>query len=382
MSKIKGWYYDQQLDSPLTSVTLHANKWWDGNKFINWDQIKDKDNGFGPNHGKCDRDKYERLIETEKNACGYGLDPICTSILNEDFNIAISNTWSEFGGDPVGEMWNNIRGPWSAMAKQVGPLLDTLFEKNEASINNGDAGKSKFSKILSGAIEWIHDKKTRYIDGNIDVVSFLNKALVTQGTRFTYYGGTGIGFGNLGMKFTVFPKWENGKFIEAQEQVEKLYPYFIGQMESFEDATGIGADENSGPLKQMANKCFMFQKPPGGYLTEMLSIDKIQEGTLKLKIGSYYEISNLVCADVMLNYSRNMVKNPINHTVSPLFCDVNIALRPSTKYSDEMLRKFIGGVEANKTSIKGIIEKNLRNEKDTISSKVDSREGPTYIIDY
>ena len=32
MAKIKGWYYDKQLDSPLTSATLHANMWWDKDK--------------------------------------------------------------------------------------------------------------------------------------------------------------------------------------------------------------------------------------------------------------------------------------------------------------------------------------------------------------
>lgn len=385
MGKIKGWYYDKQLNSPLTSVTLHANKWWDANagKFINWDQIgPNNDNGFGSHGGKCDRDKYERLIEIETGACGYGLDPICTSILNEDFNIAISNTWSEFGGDPVGELWNNIRGPWSAVAKPIGDIVNTWIDQNEKYKNSG-AQMGWIANMATNAISWAADKKKRYIDngplGKLDVVEFLNKALITQGTRFTYYGGTGIAFGNLGMKFTIFPKWENGKFIEAQKQIEKLYPYFIGQIEDFEKATGLNA--GNGPVGEMANRCFMFQRPPGGYLTEMLSIDKVQEGTLKLKIGSFYEISNLVCSDVMLNFSKNMVKNPIDQTVSPLFCDVTITLRPSTKYSDIMLKKFVGGSDASKKSIQDIIRKNLGNEKTTIESSV-NKPNPTYTIDY
>lgn len=381
MTKIKGWYYDKQLESPLTSVTLHANKWWkanengEGGEFINWDQIKGE-NGFGNHGNECDKDLYERLIQIENGACGYGLDPICTSILNEDFGIAISNTWSEFGGDPIGDMWNSLRGPMSGVAKPIVDSLNTLLTNNEEHRNNGDENKSNFVRKIEDAIHWIREKKTKYVDSkDVDVVSFLNKALITQGTRFSYYGGTGIAFGNLGMKFTIFPQWKNNEFIEVQKQVEKLYPYFIGQVESFESATGIKGDEDSNYLGQAANRCFMFQKPPGGYLTEMLSIDKIQEGTLKLKIGGFYEITNLVCSDIMLNFSKNMVKNPIDNTISPLFCDVTISLRASTKYSDIMLRKFIGGDISSRRTISDMITKNLEDESKKLENIIDTKIG-------
>lgn len=390
MAKVRGWYYDKQIDSPLTSATLHANMWWNerGNggkgEFINWDKISG-DNGFGSHRNECDRDKYETLIGTVPDACGYGIDPICTSILNEDFNIAISNTWSEFGGDPIGEMWNNLRGPMSGVARPIIDSINTLFENNRIAKQNSGEDISKLREWLQNAVDWVHGKLDTSRFREADIVSFLNKALVTNGTRFTYYGGTGIAFGNLGMKFTIFPKWENNQFLDVQNQVTKLYPYFIGQMESFEEATGIGESKEGdsflvGTAKDAANRCFMFQKPPGGYLTEMSGIDLIQKGTLKLKIGSFYEITNLVCSDVMLNFSKNMVKNPTNQEISPLFCDVNITLRPSTKYSDKMLRAFVGGSDEAKKSMKQVIKQNLIDEKKKLTSSIGT-PNPTYMID-
>lgn len=390
MAKVRGWYYDKQIDSPLTSATLHANMWWNerGNggkgEFINWDKISG-DNGFGSHRNECDRDKYETLIGTVPDACGYGIDPICTSILNEDFNIAISNTWSEFGGDPIGEMWNNLRGPMSGVARPIIDSINTLFENNRIAKQNSGEDISKLREWLQNAVDWVHGKLDTSRFREADIVSFLNKALVTNGTRFTYYGGTGIAFGNLGMKFTIFPKWENNQFLDVQNQVTKLYPYFIGQMESFEEATGVGESKEGdsflvGTAKDAANRCFMFQKPPGGYLTEMSGIDLIQKGTLKLKIGSFYEITNLVCSDVMLNFSKNMVKNPTNQEISPLFCDVNITLRPSTKYSDKMLRAFVGGSDEAKKSMKQVIKQNLIDEKKKLTSSIGT-PNPTYMID-
>lgn len=395
MTKIKGWYYDNQLNSPLTSATLHANMWWDpdGGKsgkggFINWDQIKaGTNNGFGDNGSKCDMDVYTTITGAAPNACGYGLDPICTSIISEDFNIAISNTWSDFGGDPLGEMYNNLRGPLSAVAQ---PLLDAanlLIENNKVAQQEGGDNISKARKLIQKTVSFAGEKIENLSNwSEYDVVSFLNKALITNGTRFTYYGGTGIAFGNLGMKFTVFPKWKNNEFLDVQTQVTKLYPYFIGHMESFEDATGIGNGNNNGEApstvggvaKEAANRCFMFQDPPGGYLTNMNGIDQVQRGTLKLKIGSFYEITNLVCSDVMLNFSKNMVKNPTTNEISPLFCDVNISLRPSTKYSDNMLKKFVGGSQSARETMKRLIEENLEKERNNIHESV---TGNKYIID-
>lgn len=394
MAKIKGWYYDKQLESPLTSATLHANMWWDEDKeeFIKWGDIKGS-NGFGPNKNKCDKDVFETFTGVVEGACGYGVDPICTSILNEDFNIAISNTWSDFGGDPLGDAWNQIRGPLSAVANPVLNTLDLLTKENEALQNDANSETSWLRQKVQDAVSWINRKRSGMKDSGIeksDIVSFLNKALVTNGTRFSYYGGTGVSFGNLGMKFIVFPKIENNKFIEVPEQITKLYPYFIGRIEDFDKATdGRYKKEDDdgvikGAAKEIANRCFLFQNAPGGYETEMNNVDKIQKGTLKLKIGAFYEISNLVCSDIMLSFSKNMVKNPNTQSISPLFCEVNITLRPATKYSDRMLKLFVGGGENNgsynetRKSVIRTIKNNLEREKKNLERSISKQN---YIID-
>jgi hypothetical protein len=166
--------------------------------------------------------------------------------------------------------------------------------------------------------------------------------------------------------------------------MNKLYPYFIGQLEDFASATNTsgpdqeGTVSNGGVVKEVANNCFMFQRPPGGYETEMKDIDIVQKGTLKLKIGNYYEIANLVCSDIMLNFSKNMVKNPKEGTLSPLFCDVAISLRPTTKFSDKSLRKFVGGNTELTKTLTTVMKSNIDREKDMIKNSFSSNK---YIID-
>ena len=362
MPGINGWYYDTQLDNKLTSVTLHSNKWYDENLdngeyrdgtrkkaggFKNWNQIEG-DNGFGPNGNATDEDKFATNAgadDTDKGS-GYGVDPICRSILAEDFNVTISNTWSDFGGDPVQDLWNGARVKYAPYLKNAFESINLLYENNEKSMQEGGHGKAAgfmmnlISKI-GGAINNFSDKH------DINVIRFLNKALISQGTRFSYYGGTGISFGNLGMKFTLFPKWDkDGNFVTVTEQVSKLYPYFIGRLDKFNEVDSLLGDltGEQNTVYKMLQKCFMWQSPPNDYKAEIFDIDQTQEGTLKLKLGCQYELANLLCSDVMLNFSKSMVKNPLDNSVSPLFCDMALNLRPSTKFTDASLRKFVSGL--------------------------------------
>ena len=97
-----------------------------------------------------------------------------------------------------------------------------------------------------------------------------------------------------------------------------------------------------------------------------------------MEIGSFYEITNLVCSDIMINFSRNMVKNPKNNIISPLFCDIAITLRPSTKYSDKMLRKFVGGSKSGRRALETVINNNLETEKIKRDSAINTQR---YVID-
>ena len=392
MAGINGWYYDTQLDNKLTSVSLHSNKWYDESinngenepkgGFVNWDHCKD-DNGFG-NHGKqTDGDQFLTNAggTNTGRGCGYGIDPICKSILAEDFNVTISNTWSDFGGDPVSEVWNGARTKYGPYLKNAIESLNLLYNKNKEVRNEQDLGKVMdfFTGIVDKAGTWIKDKSEQY---DIDIVRFFNKALISQGTRFSYYGGTGISFGNLGMKFTIFPKWDNNnKFISVTEQVNKLYPYFIGRVESFEKVDKLAKNQEIDLTNNMfydfLKKCFMWQTPPNDYKSEIFDVDDIQEGTLKLKLGCYYELANMLCSDMMLNFSKSMVKNPRDNSVSPLFCDVTLNLRPASKFTDRALKKFIGGLDEN-----GRVErKELKELNRSLSANL-TNERTNFLIDY
>ena len=382
MPGINGWYYDIQLDNELTSVTLHSNKWYNENLdngegkrkggFVNWDQCNG-DNGFGPRGNETDDDKYATHAggTDTGHGSGYGIDPICKSILAEDFNVTISNTWSDFGGDPVSELWNGSRVKYGPYLKNLSESVGILLDKNEQARANSDNGTitSFITKLISKAGDAMNRFKDKY---DIDLVRFLNKALVTQGTRFSYYGGTGISFGNLGMKFTLFPKWDkDGNFVTVTEQVTKLYPYFIGRLQKFDEVDSLigqlTGKENE--IYELLKKCFMWQTPPNDYKSEIFDMDVTQEGTLKLKLGCQYELANLLCSDMMLNFSKSMVKNPRNNNLSPLFCDVALNLRPATKFTDLSLKKFISGLGE-----KGQVKKDLKRLNERLNDNLKKQE--------
>ena len=84
---LSGFYYDIQKKNPLMSVTLHANAELKGSEWDNWSGTKEEDDDGG-----------------------YGKDPLCTALLNEDFSVAIANNWSEFdAGNMLESAWNSVR---------------------------------------------------------------------------------------------------------------------------------------------------------------------------------------------------------------------------------------------------------------------------------
>ena len=184
-----------------------------------------------------------------------------------------------------------------------------------------------------------------------------------QGTRFSYYSGTGISFGNLGMRFTLFPEWRDGGFYTVNQQLEDLFPYVIGKYENLR----FKYETEPGKKELFQSDLIGWQKSPAGYRAHYKDIDnKALKGTMKLRIGAFYVLESLVCDNLTFNLSRQMVKKPqeagysglnsgedriknINPdtktvSISPLFADVNMVLRPSTKYSDTVMRNFIYGL--------------------------------------
>ena len=342
---LSGFYYDIQLNNPFTMCSLHPNRIFDSGTNT-WKSV--------PADEQDEDDKKNSNVKEK-----YRKKPLCQSIFTEDFNVSIANNWSDFGGDPIGEMWNNLK-PLAPYAAHLVSSLNTMMEQqNDVDQKHPEVNSSYTARALKYIVKQMSRVTSRDANGNVltdrkdpasvtnsAVVDYLNRSLVVQGTRFSYYSGTGVSFGNLSMKFTIFPKWEDGNFITVNSQVNELYPYLIGRYVPADP--DIEDKDTAAFIKDFIG----WQMPPGGFASDMKNVDNVQCGTLKLKLGAYYYLNNLVCNDATFNFSKQMVKNPQSFIVggnlhssmfSPLYCDVTLTLRPATKYSDQKLREFATG---------------------------------------
>ena len=335
-NKLSGWYYDLQLENRLTSATLHPNQVLKGNE---WKIFTSSEN---PEIKKGDPD-YETF---------YSNDPICRAIITEDFNVSVANSWSDFGGDMLGQMWESIK-PLAPYANEAKAMIHKAVTEYDAA--SPDAKKkineSKLSKTLASAMQII-DKNLQNPESGVKIEDYLNRALVVQGTRFSYYSGSGTSFGNLMMKFTLFPTFKGTEYITVDKQVEKILPYCIGKYVNGTD--GLKVDDNDKKAQNLVDSMIGWQKPPGGFKANVRNVDTIQEGTLMLRFGAYYAITNLVVENASFNFSKQLTKKPDptmsdKELLSPLYCDVTIQLRPATKYSDVSLREFILSRGSTKT---------------------------------
>lgn len=358
---ISGFYYDMQKNNPMLRVTLHANTKPPVNDYVEWKPWTSKEgikDDF-PLKERTDLDIDE--LGTGKNP--YGAMPLCSSIVNEDFNISIANNWGEFmGSQALQDTFNGVFKQLEPYSNFVGEQLGKIAESAKSYQGNNDlmktfaSGISRFAKTGSEISKGV---------GNV-----LSRSLVVQGTRFKYYGGTGISFSNLGMRFTLFADHieeisfdkkkgiiSTGKFVwrTPDDQLKNILPYSIGSYVPLASEDDAGANAlldnlktaglNVDSIKDAANKFLGWQMPPGGFKADIQYIDTQQKGTLMLKIGPYYKLINLVIQDIQLNYSKNIAKyydfEKGEIKTCPLFCEVNITLSPVSKYSNEVLKKFV-----------------------------------------
>ena len=339
-NKLSGWYYDLQLENRLTSATLHPNKELSGTEWVDVTGEKDPD--------------YDK----------YGKNPICRAIITEDFNVSVANSWSEFGGDMLGQMWESIKplAPYADAAKQM--IHSAVQDYDKASPEaKAKINESTVSRTLAKVMTAI-DNNLQNPKSGIDITDYLNRALVVQGTRFSYYSGSGTSFGNLMMKFTLFPTFNGTEYITVDKQVDKILPYCIGKY-----VTGTDGLQVDNETKNIIDNMIGWQKPPGGFKANVKNVDIIQEGTLMLRFGAYYAITNLVVENATFNFSKQMTKKPdptlSGDILSPLYCDVTIQLRPATKYSDKSLKEFVLSRGSTKTlqevqnDLKKVLQSNL-----------------------
>lgn len=343
------YYYDQQLLSRLTAVSLHPNRVLGENG--KWEV---------PNEPLDDENYTQRAI--------------CKSVLSEDYQVAVSNSWSQFGDDEVGSMFNQLK-PFAPYASHLANVAGDMLEKmGEMKISKDEAVNSSFFNVMQSVVTGVRDAADK---GS----KILNKSLVAQGARFSYYSGTDVSFGNLTMKFTTFAgyiqNYETGAFEwkTTDEQLQELYPYVMGKYTNGildEDGKVSGTDIKTGVTGENAkiiNEFLSWQLPPGGYEPDTRNFDNIQKGTLKLRFGVFYSLPSLVCTSAQFQFSKQMVKhwNGTKNLISPLFCDVTLTFQPSTKFSDDALMNFISGVTEKDTVTS--VKIGLKNKLNTIKDK-------------
>lgn len=355
-SIVQGFYYDQQLNNPTLKVSLHPN------------QIPDGTEANGAT-------KWVGAKNPEKDSASeefpYDEDPICTSIIQDDFQVSIVNTYSDFGGDPLGDMWNSQK-PMAPYMLEIAKGLRTISRKTEEYQKKAGAdGSSIWDKAMSGLSSILDEVAA----GQENMGKYLSRALVVQGTKFSYYGGTGVDFGNLQMKFTIFSQYvkegDNYVFKSVNDQLEKILPYVIGDYVS---VTELGDGEVGKFVQEFAS----WQMPPGNFAANLKNVDIVQQGTLKLRIGPFIAIENLVIKSCQLNYSKALVKNPEGNNSMNLFyphsCEVTLGIAPITKYSRSSLERFIFGKASDnyKQKIAGEMAKEYGNVQAKMKTIINS----------
>ena len=372
--EVSGFYYDMQKSNPMQRITLHANTKPPEEDYRTWPAWSSATcNSAFPLKNETDLDP-----DTGSEKFKYGAMPICSSILQEDFNVSIANTWGDFiGGQQLESMWSGI--------KSFEPYLNFGAE-NLSKIGKGistyikNTPNSVFSGINPDNVDKFFNKASDVVD---HIGSVASRQLVVQGTRFKYYSGTGIAFSNLGMRFTLFAdhvpqlafdksknllKINGYKFQTVDEQLAALMPYAVGKFVNLlgdsdgENAVkGIFGNDFVKDNKNIINTWLGWQMPPGGFRADLQYIDSVQTGTLMLKLGPYYRLKNLIIQDIQLNYSKHSAKyiekkgTSYDIKTCPLYCDVNITFSPASKYSNRMLEEFVmGRSSSNSTSIKSL----------------------------
>ena len=332
-----GFYYDAQLSNPLLTATLHTNTYisnWIQNplsddpyeigeqfKWELWNPVSKEKENIAMGAVECLEkitDNYSDAYPRNPSAC-YRKKPLITAILNEDFMIQVGNSWGDAGGmSQLEQTFNNLKAT-AAYHKEIGAGIQSLSEALETSLG-GKTGP------LSNAVNWVNRNVLSKVTGDGKTTDQLNRALITQGSRFSYYGGTQTTFQNLTMRFTIFADWVYDErvndivFKTVHEQLREIYPYAIGKYDPV-DASGIidkivkpntpdWVNKSLNKSNEVIGTFFGWQSPPGGFQADVRSLDTCQKGTLRLVLGGYYTAENLLIDGMSVNFSKTMTKIP------------------------------------------------------------------------
>lgn len=354
---ISGFYYDQQLRQPSMIMSLHPNMRPTGKTIDDlWQPVSDAiDNKF--------------CASQDGSNPGYSATPIAVAIINEDFQIGVANQFDDNSIlDDASQLFNSVK-PLAAYGDFITEQLGKAQDGGHGYLNR--TGGSSLTKGLEKMLDVFSGAAKKYLP-------YLNRALVVQGSRFSSYNGSGVAFGNLSMKFTLFSDWtseiigtndEDGFYKyggwvwkDCIKKVQDLTPYCVGKFAAAD--FNIGSEDNSKILNQFIG----WQIPPGGYKPDLKNLDNVQTGTLMVIFGGMYCIKNLVISDAQFNFSKQRIKVPKSTSgemidTVPMYCDVQLTLKPASKYSDVSFNSAIGGEEINvvKTTINNNYNKRLND---------------------
>lgn len=302
----------------------------------------------------------------------YSKVPILKTFVHEDFNVSVANSWTNNGGgDAVAEIFNMVK-PYAAYLPYLKDQFMIAWDAQKNGLSKEDLKDIKNSKVadfamtavntIHSALEGTGDRKNHDEGTNLfdTITKELNSSLVSQGSRFSYYQGTGTSFSHLNMRTTIFPEYDSdGNLITVLDKLEKIFPYVMGSFEHDELIKKINAED-----------FVAWQRPPGGFEANIFDIDAIQKGTLKLKIGSMYSLDNLVVQSMQLNLSKTVLKipNPFKQlkTPTPLYAEITLDLMPVTKYSVNSLMDFVNGSRMKTCKIN-----QAKGYNDALESRID-----------
>lgn len=352
-----GFYYDSQLENPYLSISLHANtkinsegKWeaWPG-------------------------DHLEAVYKGNEWSKCYGADPIARCIMPEDFSYSISNNFSDYnGGNPIESAFESI--------KPYAPILEAFSKGAGEAVKSVEDSNYFGSSAAQGLTNLL--KKSGDLFGAAS--GYLNRGLLVQGTRFTYYNGTEFNFNNLEMKFLVFSDYvkQNGvwKFQSVEDYIKTLQPYVMGIYSKYsaELIEKLGLNEGEEPsefrtnVRNFISEYVGFQDPPGGFSMDTKNLDNTLKGTLRLNIGGTWAIENLVIKNMNVNMSRVQAKDPtVPGGTVPLYAEVILQLTPVCKLVDTGYRNILdhnGMSEIRNSVTKGYRTKLTKLKETTIPS--------------
>jgi len=409
---VRGFYYEAELSNKYIAATLHANT---------YPEIDENSNIV---FKEAPKSTQNNLVDVE----GYFVNPICSAIMPEDFVFEVMNSFNPVGSDPIGLAWSSTVPTVSAyyskgFKEKVDKILDKLGDiENIADKKLNDFLIDKFgqdNKIVDAkgkAEKVLGDLKDTLLGG--EGAPNIHSALSVQGTSYKSYSGSTITVGNGGlvMRFTIFSEFKNiakkgqpaeYRFIPCTWEVNRLLPYVLGEWEPLKDTETLEyVKEHLGISESFIN----WQRPPAGFESTYKNIDTLNKGTLKLRLGNFYYMDNLVIQQGSFNFSKVMAKIPflngyqdreINSTLSggrynelakeylikkagdldyktycPYSCDVALSLVPVSNYSRDKLINFMQGYGSPDEQVllaekqESVYDDNIQSSEDVVNSGI------------